>query len=149
MSVQPVSDGSTSRAGRDRGSGEVLGFVLFFPAMIGLALMVLWLGRRVDAGAQVRAASEAAAQAAARQRTAAAGLAAAQRTAGQVLSGGSCAGRGVVTIDGGSWAPGGRVTVTVRCSPSTANLELLAPQAQTLQATASATIDAYRASGRP
>ncbi len=121
--------------------------MLFFPAMLGLALMVVWLGRKVDAGAQVRAASEAAAQAAARQRTPVAGLAAARRTAAAVLSTGTCAGGSSVSI-AGDWSPGAAVTVTVTCTPRRADLGLLAPNPVTLRATATATIDPYRAAGR-
>ncbi|MEI2704471.1 MAG: hypothetical protein V9E89_04230 [Ilumatobacteraceae bacterium] len=139
---------SGDRPDNDRGSGEVLGLVLFFPVMIGLALMILWLGRKVDAGAQVRAASEAAAQAAARQRTPAAGLRAAQQTAQLTLAKGTCAGAASVSVSAASWAPGGSVTVTVSCRPPAADLSLLAPQPRTMRATATATIDAYRAAGR-
>ena len=132
----------------DRGNGEVLGLVLFFPVMIGLALMVLWLGRKVDAGAQVRAASEAAAQAAARQRTAAAGQRAAQQTAANMLTTGACAGAASVSVNTAGWRPGGQVQVTVSCAPSRRGMELLAPAPATLRATATATIDQYRAVGR-
>ena len=53
---------------RNRRSGGTLGLVVIFPAMLGLALLVLFLGRQVDTRSQVQAAADAAAQAAALQR---------------------------------------------------------------------------------
>ncbi len=138
----------TARPGsqRDRGSGEVLGLVLFFPAMIGLAVMVLWLGRRVDAGAQVRAASDAAAQAAARQRNPSAGVSAARSVAAKMLRDTQCDGGARVSIDAGGWQPGGRVSVTVTCTPTRRDMGLLGPNRVVMRATSVATIDRYRAS---
>lgn len=135
-----------TRRTNDRGNGEVLGLVLLFPVMIGLAMLVVWLGRKVDAGAQVRAASEAAAQAAARQRTPAAGVRAAQQTVAGMLSSGTCAGVAGVSINTAGWRPGGQVQVTVTCTPRRADLAPLQAAPRTLRATATATIDQYRAS---
>ena len=59
----------TSSAGRDRGAAEALGLVLIAPVAIGLALLVVFLSRQVDARAQVRTAAESAAQAAAQERS--------------------------------------------------------------------------------
>jgi len=58
----------TSPTGRDRGATDALGLVLIAPAMIGLAVLVLALGGRVDDRARLRSAASAAAQAAALER---------------------------------------------------------------------------------
>lgn len=132
--------------GQERGSADVLGLVLIFPAILALAILVLWLGRQVEATSEVQTASEAAAQAAARQRSPAEGVAAARRTADLMLANSNaCAGAATVTLDAAMWAPGGRVTVTVRCSPRRDDLALAGPPARQVVATATATIDPYRA----
>ena len=63
---------------RDRGEANALGLVLIAPVAVGLAMLILWTGRKVDTDAQVQAASSAAAQSAARQRNPASAVAAAQ-----------------------------------------------------------------------
>jgi len=56
----------------DDGSSDALGLALIAPAAIGLALVILFLGRGVDSRATVQSAAESAAQAAAQERTPAA-----------------------------------------------------------------------------
>jgi len=130
----------------DRGSSDVLGLVLIFPAILSLAILVLWLGRQVESTAEVQVASEAAAQAAARQRSAGAASAAAQQTAALMLSrSNACAGSATVAVEVGAWKPGGSVTVTVTCSPRRDDLALVGPPGRVVTATATATIDLYRA----
>lgn len=132
-----------------RGAAEALGLVLIFPVIVGLAMLVLWLGRQVDTNAQVQSASSAAALAAARQRTPAAGIAAAQRTAASMLTDSTaCTGGADVTIDASSWRPGGSVSVTVTCVPRRDDLAL-AVRARSFTASATATIDPYQAPGLP
>jgi len=64
---------SDLRRGRsDRGSSDALGVALIAPAAIGLALVILFLGRGVDSRATAQSAAESAAQAAAQERTPAA-----------------------------------------------------------------------------
>lgn len=131
---------------RDRGAAETLGLVLVFPAILALAIVVLWTGRQVEAHAEVRAASEAAAQAAARQRSAGEAAAAARSTAAAVLGASTvCRDVADVIVDAAAWSPGGRVSVTVRCTPRRDDLALAGPPARSLTATATATIDPYRA----
>lgn len=64
---------------RDSGVANALGLVLIAPASIGLALLVVALGRSVDTDAQLRTAAEAAAQAAALERDVSSAETAAQR----------------------------------------------------------------------
>lgn len=125
-----------------------MGLVLIAPVAIALAVVVLWTGRKVDADAQVQAASSAAAQAAAHQRDVHSAVAAAQDTANAMLVDVSaCAGGPVVSINGTDFRPGGKVTVVVSCSPARTDLALAGPGAATFTASSSATIDAYRAAG--
>ena len=70
----------------DRGDANALGLVLIAPLAIALAVLILWVGRKVDTDAQVQAASSAAVQAAALQRTPAAATAAARSTAAAMLT---------------------------------------------------------------
>ncbi|MFT3851482.1 MAG: hypothetical protein QM733_01870 [Ilumatobacteraceae bacterium] len=134
----------------DRGAADALGLVVIFPAMLGLALLVLFLGRQTDTRSQVQAAADAAAQAAALSRTEGAAVGAASRAASAILTDArACPGGPSVAIDAASWAPGGRVTVTIACSPSRAGFEPLTPPARTFSATATAQIDPNRAPGLP
>ena len=135
---------------RDRGAADALGLVVIFPAMLGLALLVLFLGRQVDTRSQVQAAADAAAQAAALQRSEDAAVQAAARAAAAVLTDArSCPGGPEVGIDAGSWAAGLRITVTVSCSPSRSGFSPIAPPARTVSASATASIDPQRAPGLP
>ena len=135
---------------RDRGAADVLGLVLIAPAALGLAILILWIGRQVDTDAQVQAASSAAAQAAARQRTPAAALAAARTTvAAMLVDVKACPGGPSVLIDTADFRPGGAVTVTVSCSPQRSDVALAAPRAATFTAEATASIDAFRSAALP
>lgn len=135
----------------DRGSAEVLGLVLVFPAMLGLAMLVLWLGRQVDTSAQVQAASDAATQAAARQRDAHAAMTAATSVASMMLDDvAACRGGADVVVDTSAWRPGGSVTVTVSCTPATADLRLVAPtDARPIVGSSTATLDSFRSGPLP
>jgi len=135
---------------RDRGEANALGLVMVAPVAIGVALLVLWTGRKVDTDAQVQAASSAAVQAAVRQRTAGAAAASARATATAMLvDAKACAGGPAIAIDTSQFRPGGTVSVTVTCSPSSDDLAPLAPHPATFTASAAATIDPYRAEALP
>jgi len=135
---------------RDRGAADALGLVVMFPAMLGLALLVLFLGRQVDTRSQVQTAADSAAQAAALQRDGGAAVAAAQRAAADVLTDRrACADGPHIAIQASEWVPGGRVTVTVSCSPSRDGFAAIAAPARTLTASSSASIDPNRAPGLP
>ena len=51
----------------DRGSTDALGLALLVPAALGLAVVIIFLGRGVDSRATVQSAAESAAQAAAQE----------------------------------------------------------------------------------
>lgn len=132
---------------RDRGAADALGLVLIAPAVIGLALLVVSLGRRVDARAQVRTAAEAAAQAAALERSPEAARAAGQRVGyAMLVDPDSCASPSVA-VDLSGFGPGGEVAVTVVCTVSNRGIEVVQPARETHRVTAYATIDRFRAAG--
>ena len=134
----------------DRGEANAVGLVLIAPVAIALALLILWLGRMVDTDAQVQAASSAAAQAAARQRTPAAASIAAQAAAAAMLTDAkACSGGPTLSIDTSNFRAGGDVTVVVTCSPRRSDLLLGGARSVAFAATATASIDGYRAEGMP
>ncbi len=134
----------------DRGEANALGLVLVAPAAVALAVLILWIGRQVDTDAQMQAASSAAAHAAALQRTPVAAATAARSTAMTMLNDAkACSAGPVVSIDTTAFHPGGTITVVVTCSPQHADLALVSPPSATFTATATATIDTYRAAGLP
>jgi len=133
-------------ANRDRGSTDALGLALLAPAAIGLAVVIVFLGRGVDSRATVQGAAEAAAQAAAQERSPAAAVAAAREVGGAMLVDASSCSMPEVSVDTSEFGPGGRVTVTVSCTVSTTGLELVDPPATgPTTATAFAAIDPLRA----
>ncbi|HSM66341.1 MAG TPA: hypothetical protein VK860_08560 [Ilumatobacteraceae bacterium] len=134
------------RGADDRGSADALGLTLLAPAAIGLALVIVFLGRGVDSRATVQAAAEAAAQAAAQERSPAAAVAAAEQGGAAMLTDPmSCSDPGVF-VDLSAFAPGGQVVVTVSCTVSDEGLEPIAPPPLgPTTATAFATIDPLRA----
>lgn len=125
--------------------------VLVFPVMLALAMLVLYLGRQVDSSAQVQTASDAAAQAAARQRSPEAGLAAARSTALAMLDNGeACAGGPAISIDAPDpWAAPGEVKVTIVCTPTRSDLALAAVPSTSVRGVGTASLDPYRAGGLP
>jgi len=139
------------RADRDRGAAEALGLVLLAPAVIGLALLVVSLGRRVESEAQVRTAAEAAAQAAALERTHAAGALAAERVAREMLVNDKTCDDLTVSVPNepgrGVGMRAGLIEVTVRCTQGNDGLEVVQPNDVVQAATAFATVDRFRAGG--
>jgi len=135
---------------RDRGAADALGLVLVAPAVLGLALLVIALGRGVDATAQVRSAAESAAQAAALERNPAAASAAARRAVEASLGDSSnCDAPSVVTVyppvpPPGSGINAGVVRVTVSCQVTDRGIGVISrPDDESV--TAVATVDFFRA----
>lgn len=132
---------------RDRGVADALGLVLIAPAIVGFALLSIWLGRSVDAAAQVRSAAEAAAQAAALERDPRAARTAAERVVAETLGSGSTCTSPEVVVDYPAERPVGEVatvTVVVDCEVSDDGVELVGrPRRE--RVTAVATLDAFRA----
>lgn len=135
---------------RDRGAADALGLVLIAPAILALALLVISLGRGVDAKAQVRSAAEAGAQAAALERDPAAAGAAARRAVDAMLADSSnCDDPSVETAypptpPAAAGVEVGIVRVTVSCEVSARGVEVIS-QPYEESVTAIATIDFFRA----
>lgn len=141
---------------RDRGAADAVGLVLIAPVAVGLAVLVVLLGRGVDARAQVRSAAAAAAQAAALERDAgAAQRAASEAAAAMLVDVDACAAPSVAVdyprpaVVGGDVAAGGIVRVTLRCTVSGRGLELVDGRSRTEVVTATASLDAFRAGEEP
>lgn len=141
----------TTRRVRDRGAAEALGLVLLAPAVIGLAVLVVSLGRRVESEAQLRTAAEAAAQAAALERTHSSGRAAAERLAREMLvNDKTCADLTVSVPDDPGRGVGmgsGLIEVTITCTQGNDGLRSVQPAPVVRSASAYATVDRFRAAG--
>lgn len=134
---------------RDRGAADALGLVLIAPAAIGLALLVVSLGRSVESRSSAQAAAEAAAQAAALERSPAAARGAANRVVAAMLTDPvTCAGP-QITIDTADFRAGGSVAVTVTCSASDRGVEEVQDGARVFSVRATARIDPFRATEGP
>lgn len=141
--------GSSRRRGGDRGAADALGIALVAPAAIGLAVVILFLGRQVDSRATVQSAAEAAAQAAAQERSPADAIAAAHSVGNAMLIDELTCRTPVISVDVSAFhAPTDpTVSVSVTCSTSAAGLELLGGDRTTSStAVAFATIDPFRRS---
>ena len=134
---------------RDRGAADALGLVLIAPAVLGLALLIISLGRGVDAKAEVRSAAESAAQAAALERSPEAATSAAERAARAILADSSnCNDPSVFTAFEPSQTSSGirvdMVRVTISCEVSNRGVEVInQPYDETVSAVA--TVDFFRA----
>lgn len=130
---------------RDRGSADALGLALLAPAAIGLAVVIIFLGRGVDSRATVQSAAEAAAQAAAQERSPSAAFAAANEVGAAMLIDPTSCASPEVRVDTSAFGPGGSVAVTISCTVSLDGLESIDPPSHgPTTATAFATIDPLR-----
>jgi Flp pilus assembly protein TadG len=130
----------------DRGAADALALALLAPVAIGLAMLVVFVGRQVDARAQVQAVAEAAAQAAALERSPSAAVDAANRVASAALVDPHTCADPEVDVDVGSFGPGGDVSVSVRCEVAPNGVVASIAPPRRIAASATATIDRYRAS---
>lgn len=130
---------------RDSGAADALALVLIAPAVIGLALLVVILGRSVDARAQAQSAAEAAAQAAALERSPGAAEDAARRVAAAMLVDHDSCASPAVRVDTSAFRPGGDVRVSVECHAATRGIEAVQRSPRSFDAEAVAHIDEFRA----
>jgi len=134
------------RLRRDDGSSDALGLALLTPAALGLAVVIIFLGRGVDSRATVQSAAESAAQAAAQERSGPAAVAAAEEVGRAMLVDPSSCSSPSVAVDLSDFRPGGQVAVTVSCTVSADGLELIDPPSTgPTTAIAFAAIDPLRA----
>ena len=130
---------------RDRGAADALALVLIAPAVIGLALLVVMLGRSVEGRAQAQSAAEAAAQAAALERSPAAARGAAQRVATAMLVEPDSCATPVVRVDTSAFRPGGEVRVSVECHAAPRGIQAVQRSTRSFVAEAVAHVDEFRA----
>lgn len=141
---------SPGEVNRDRGAADALGLVLIAPVVLGLAVLVVALGRGVDSRAQVQSAAESAAQAAALERSPAAAIRSAESVADAMLTDPDSCADPSVSVDTSRFRAGGVVAVTIGCTTSTRAVEVVGGGARAVTVTAHATIDAFRATaGQP
>lgn len=132
----------------DRGT-TAIELVLVAPVFLAALLLVVGLGRIVEAEGRVEGAARDAARAASLARTAAAATDAARdaATANLTERGVSCAGF-AVAVDTGDFRPGGVARVTVSCTADLSGLGLAGlPGSRTLRAAAAAPLEQYRGTG--
>ena len=127
----------------DRGSASAEMAILAVPAMILLAMFVIFCGRATSAVIDVNAAAAAAARAAADPATPAeATIAAAESLAANTAATGwDC----TAATDTSNHHRGGHVTVTVTCTVPLSDLGLPIGATRTVTATTTEPIDTYRA----
>ena len=128
----------------ERGTGEVLGLVLITPLVVAVALIVVFVGRRVDVAATVRSAAAAGAQAAVLERSPAAANAAARIVTTRMLEATPTCASVRVEVDTGAFRPGGSVTVTAVCAVEVSGVESVTGRPTWSMSSAAATVDPYR-----
>jgi Flp pilus assembly protein TadG len=137
------------------GGSMSLELAIMTPILVGFMLLMVSLGRIVEAQSQVDGAARDAVRAAsiARERLAAgnaARLAARTTLSGRPDNGGAarrewCMGGPTTSVDLTDWAPGGQVTVTVTCKVDLSGLSLIAvAPTKTVTGTATAPLDTLR-----
>lgn len=119
------------------------------PALVVLLLLVVFAGRVAQAEGDVRrAASEGARAASLEQYPENAELAAKDIVAANLAASRVVCGRLDTTVDTSSFAPGGSVSVTVRCTASMADVALLGvPGERVFESRSVEVIDRYRGDG--
>jgi Flp pilus assembly protein TadG len=131
-----------------RGDSGPLELVILVPVLLLLFALVVAFGRSTTAQEHVEHAAAVGARAAASAQTQGGGAALADQVVGESLSRVGMSDCGTPDV-GGSWTPGGRVTVTVTCEVSLGDLLAFGriPGSRTLRASATEVIDRTRGGG--
>lgn len=137
-----------TRAREERGSVAVETAIIA-PALVALLLLVVFAGRVSQAEGDVRRAASEAARAASLRQHAEDAVADAEAVAAENLStSGVACGTLEIDVDTTDFAPGGSVTVTVRCTAAMRDVSLLGvPGSRTFVAQSIEVIDRYRGEG--
>ncbi len=132
----------------DRGDSGPLELVILVPVLLLLFGLVVAFGRATTAQEHVQHAAAVGARAAASAQTRGGGTALADRVVGDSLAGVGMTDCGTPSVDG-SWAPGGRVTVSVTCVVTLGDLLQFGsiPGSRTLRASATEVVDRTRGGG--
>lgn len=134
-----------SRRRGERGTAAIE-MTLLAPVLMVILLFVVGLGRMAHARQEIESVAADSARAASLERNTALSTTAAEKAARTSLgtAGLSCQSLSV-DVDLSSYRPGGRVTVTVSCKASLADLSLAGfPGSRTFRATSSVPIETYR-----
>lgn len=137
------------RCDADRGDAGPLELVILMPALLLLFALVIAFGRTSTAGGDVEHAARVGARAAAASQTFGGARERAATVVAESLrsSGLSCVASDVSVA--GDVAPGGQVTVTVRCVADLGDVvQFGVPGAKTLEATATEQVDVVRGGDR-
>lgn len=140
VSTRPV----TARFGVDRGT-MALEMALLTPLLVAFMMLMVGLGRVVEAQSQVDGAARDAARAASLGRTRVGARTAAVDAAGATLSGKKCRRGPRTSVDFSQWRRGGQVSVAVHCDVDLSGLSLIGlTPVKTMTGTATAPIDTLR-----
>ena len=127
----------------DRGS-MALELTLLTPVLIAFMMLMVGVGRMVEAQGQVDGAARDAARAASVARSRGDAAAFADRAAKGTLQT-QCQGGPKVSPDLSEWVPGGQVTVTVTCDVDLGGMTLIGlPGSKTMTGTATVPLDTFR-----
>jgi Flp pilus assembly protein TadG len=139
---------SPDRGRGDRGDAGPLELVILVPVVLALFALVVAFSRATTAQEHVQHAAAVGARAAAGAQTAGGAVAVASRVVADSLSDVGMTDCGAPAV-GGSFTPGGRVTVTVTCTVGLGDLTRLGalPGSRTLRASATELIDRTRGGG--
>lgn len=123
-----------------------LELALLTPVLVVFMMVMVGLGRVVEAQGQVDGAARDAARAASLSRSPAAARVAAGETAGETLIGAKkCQGKPHTEVDFSQWRRGGQVSVAVTCTIDLTGLSLIdLHKFHTMTGTATAPIDTLR-----
>ena len=134
---------------RDERGSIAVEVAVIAPALVFLMLLVVYAGKVSEADGNVeRAASDAARAASLRQDPGDATTDAQDTAASNLTAAGVPCHTLTTTVDTHDFAPGGTVSVTVRCEASMNDVTLLGvPGRRTFTATAVEVIDTYRGTG--
>ncbi|MCO5999257.1 TadE family protein [Actinoallomurus rhizosphaericola] len=141
----PAEDAGSPVAVPDRGT-MALEMAILTPLLVAFMMLMVGLGRIVEAHGQVDGAARDAARAASVARDRVSARSDAEQAAQATLSGSKrCRGGPRTEPDFRDWRPGGQVTVTVRCDIDLGGLSLIGLAAsRTMVGTATAPLDTLR-----
>ncbi|HEV7934174.1 MAG TPA: TadE family protein [Actinomadura sp.] len=136
------------RRERDRGS-MALELTLVTPVLIAFMMLMVGVGRMVEAQSQIDGAARDGARAASVGRSRADAVAFADRAGRETLKTRDwCGGGPRIAPDLTGWEPGGQVTVTVSCDVDLGGMSLIGlPGVKTMTGVATVPLDTFRRTG--
>jgi Flp pilus assembly protein TadG len=146
----PAAHAVTNWRGPEAGTGIVVELIILAPLFMMLISLVVFTGRMTQARSAVDGAARDGARAASLARSVRGAAAAASQAVDSDLSGPQRVRCATWSTTTSGFAPGGQVTVTVRCTVPLRDLALLRlPGSMTLTASYPAVVDRYRGVAGP